>query len=350
MTKGREGGQTTTVTLDDVLAARQIIAPHIWRTPLAYSAALSRVSSSPGRVPSAQGESHAQVYLKLECWQRTGSFKVRGALAKLASMPAEETARGVVTASAGNHGLGVAYASQVLASRSQDNPPVTIFVPESVSPAKVRRLAAFDCQVRRAGADYDAAHALAEAYARQHGASYLSAYDDLAVIAGQGTVALEALEDLPNADIVIVPVGGGGLIAGTAVVARAVNPAIRVVGVQPEASPSAFLSLRDGRAYEAYEAGPTICDGLAGGFGRLPFEIAGPLIDQVLVVPEADVRRAVGWLLAEEQLLVEGSAAIAIAPLLNGQLDIAGKTVAALLTGRNLDVRVLQKILAEKDE
>lgn len=344
--KGGEGGQATTVTLEDVLAARQIIAPHIWRTPLAYSAALSRVSSSSGQASLAQGESRAQVCLKLECWQRTGSFKVRGALAKLASMPAEETARGVVTASAGNHGLGVAYASQVLARRSQNSPPVTIFVPESVSPAKVRRLAAFDCQVRRAGADYDAAHALAEAYARRHGASYLSAYDDLAVIAGQGTVALEALEDLPGADIVIVPVGGGGLIAGTAVVARAVNPTIRVVGVQPEASPSAFLSLRDGHAYEVYEAGPTICDGLAGGFGRLPFETAGSLIDQVLVVPEADVRRAVGWLLAEEQLLVEGSAAITVAPLLNGQLDITGKTVAAILTGRNLDIRLLQDILA----
>jgi threonine dehydratase len=350
MTEGQEGQQSTTTTLEDVLAARQIIAPHVWRTPLAYSDALSRVARPPGQVPLIQGARRAQVYLKLECWQRTGSFKVRGALAKLASMSPDETARGVVTASAGNHGLGVAYASRVLASRSQGNPPsVTIFVPESASPAKVQRLVAFDCQVRCAGADYDAAHALAEAYARQEGACYLSAYDDPAVIAGQGTVALEVVEDLPGADILIVPVGGGGLIAGTAIVARSVNPTVRIVGVQPEASPSAFLSLRDGRAYEAYEAGPTICDGLAGGFGRLPFEIAGPLIDQVLVVPEADVRQAVGWLLAEEQLLVEGSGAIAVAPLLNGQLDVAGKTVVAILTGRNLDAGLLQNILAEKD-
>jgi threonine dehydratase len=329
------------ITRDDVLAARQIIAPHIWRTPLVYSSALSQRLSSP-----TEG-SDIQIYLKLECWQHTGSFKVRGALAKLATLPPEEAARGVVTASAGNHGLGVAYASQVLARRPHDSLPVTIFVPENVSPAKVRRLAAFDCQVRRAGADYDAAHAVAEAYARQQGASYLSAYDDPAVIAGQGTVALEILEDLPSADIFIVPVGGGGLIAGTAILARAVNPAVRVIGVQPEASPSAFLSLRDGRAYETYEAGPTICDGLAGGFGQLPFQAAGPLIEQVLVVPEADVRRALGWLLVEEQLLVEGSAAIAIAPLLNGQLHAGGKTVAAILTGRNLDVGLLQNILAE---
>lgn len=335
--------RATIVTLGDVLAARQILAPYVWRTPLAFSPALSRVPSALSRVPSARGE----VYLKLECWQHTGSFKVRGALAKLAGLPADEAAQGIVTASAGNHGLGVAYASQVLAGRSGASPPVTIFVPENVSPAKVRRLAAFDCQVRRAGADYDETHLLAEAYARQQGASYLSAYDDPAVIAGQGTVALEVLEDLADTDILIVPVGGGGLIAGTAVVARAINPAVHVVGVQPEASPSAFLSLRDGRAYEAYDARPTICDGLAGGFGRLPFEIAGSLIEQVLVVPEPDVRRAVGWLLTQEQLLVEGSAAIAVAPLLNGQLRAAGKKVVAILTGRNLDAALLQAILAE---
>jgi threonine dehydratase len=344
MSTERDGAPSTTITLDDVLAARQIIAPHIWRTPLAHSSALSQMLRAPSET------STTQIYLKLECWQHTGSFKVRGALAKLASLSAEEAVRGVVTASAGNHGLGVAYASQVLGSRALDSPPVTIFVPENVSPAKVRRLAAFDCQVRRAGIDYDAAHAEAEAYARRHGATYLSAYDDPAVIAGQGTVALEILEDLPGVDILIVPVGGGGLIAGTAILTRALNPAVRVVGVQPEASPSAFLSLRDGRAYETYEAGPTICDGLAGGFGRLPFQAAGPLIDQVLVVPEADVRRAVGWLLAEEQLLVEGSAAIAVAPLLNGQLDAGGKNATAILTGRNLDAGLLQSILAEAEK
>lgn len=325
-------GQAAAVTLADVLAARQVLAPHVWRTPLAFSADLSRSTG-------------AAVHLKLECWQHTGSFKVRGALARLAAMPAGEAARGVVTASAGNHGLGVAYASQVLAGR----PPVTIFVPENASPAKVRRLAAFDCQVRRAGADYDQCHALAEGYAREQGAVYLSAYDDPLVIAGQGTVALEIVEELADADLILVPVGGGGLVAGTAVVVRAVNPAARVVGVQPEASPSAFFSLRDGRAYETYDAGPTICDGLAGGFGRLPFEIAAPLVDQVLVVPEADVRRAVAWLLAHEQLVVEGSAAIAVAPLLNGQLPAGGKKVVALLTGRNLDAGLLQTILAEQN-
>lgn len=318
------------LTLADVLAARRTVQPHIWRTPLLRSEALSR---------QAGGET----YLKLECWQPTGSFKVRGALNKLASLSPQEVARGIVTASAGNHGLGVAYAGQVLGL-----PSTLIFVPESAPEAKLNHLAAFDCQVQRAGADYDAAHALAEAYAAERGAVYVSAYDDPLIIAGQGTAGLEIMEDLPGADLLLVPVGGGGLIAGITVVAKAINPAVRVVGVQPEASPAAFLSLRDGRPYETYDAGPTLCDGLAGGFGRVPFELAGDLMDQILVVPERDVRLAVGWLVAQEQLIVEGAGAIAVAPLLTGQLDAAGQTVVAVLTGRNLDAAVMAEILAEQ--
>ncbi len=317
------------VMLADVLAARRVIERHVLRTPLAPSVRLSQTAG-------------CTAYLKLECWQHTGSFKVRGALGKLATLTPEERARGVVTASAGNHGLGVAHASQALGI-----PNVTIFVPEGAAQAKVERLVAYPCEIRRAGADYDAAHAIAKAHAEAQGAVYVSAYDDPVVIAAQGTVGLEVMEDLPHADVLLVPVGGGGLIAGVARVAKEIRPEVRIVGVQPKASPSAYLSLRDGHAYEAYPAGPTICDGLAGGFGRVPFEIAGDLIDEVLVVPETDVRRSVAWLATHEQLLVEGSGAIAIAPLLNGQLGAEGMHVAAVLTGRNIDVALLYQILAQ---
>ncbi|MGD8625464.1 MAG: threonine/serine dehydratase [Anaerolineae bacterium] len=319
------------LTLSDVLAARRTIEPHIWKTPLMPSPELGRFAG-------------CQVHLKLECWQMTGSFKVRGALNRMAALidGAEEVTE-VVTASAGNHGLGVAYAAKALSG-----PPATIFVPETASATKLALLSAFDCQVQRAGADYDASHASAEAYARSHDAFYLSAYDDRLVVAGQGTAALEIVRAMPGADLFLVPVGGGGLLAGTAVVARATNPAARIVGVQPEASPAAYLSFRDGHAHETYDAGPTICDGLAGGFGRVPFEIAADLVDQVIVVPEADVRRAVAWLLAREQLAVEASGAIAIAPLLNGQLQAAGRQVVALLTGRNIDAHLLNEIVAEQ--
>lgn len=319
-------------TLPHVLSARQAIGQHIARTPLLPSPLLSRASG-------------AQAYLKLECWQRTGSFKIRGALAKVASLSPEERTRGLVTASAGNHGLGVAFAGQALGCG-----PITIFVPTNAPQAKVNHLQTFGCQVHQKGDDYDAAHALAVAHAHETGALYLSAYDDPTVIAGQGTVGLEILEDLPEADTLLVPVGGGGLIAGIALVAKALNPAIHIIGVQPDASPAAFLSLLHDRLYETYAARPTICDGLAGGFGRLPFELAQTLIDDILVVPEADVWQAVRWLTAHEQLLVEGSGAIAIAPLLNSQLAAPGQKVVAVLTGRNIDAALLGRILTEEKE
>ena len=319
------------LTLADVLTARRLIESYAWPTPLVPSPTLSRLSGG-------------DVHLKLECWQQTGSFKVRGALSKLARLSSEEIDRGIVTASAGNHGLGVAYAGQVLGI-----PPATIFVPEGAPAAKVERLESLDCRLYRAGEDYDSCHALAEAYAQERGATYVSAYDDPHVIAGQGTVGLEVMEQLPGTSLVLVPVGGGGIIAGIAVVAKAINPRVRIVGLQPEASPSAYLSLRDGRPYETYAAGPTICDGLAGGFGRVPFEMASDLIDEILVIPEANVRSAVAWLVNHEQLLVEGAGAIAVAPLLNGQLAAAGEKVVAVLTGRNIDTTLLRQILSEQE-
>jgi threonine dehydratase len=318
----------TNLSLARVLSAQQVVQRHTWRTPLLVSPGLGRLAG-------------AEVQLKLECWQRTGSFKIRGALAKLATLDPRERAPGIVTASAGNHGLGLAYASLALGV-----PPPTIFVPTNTPATKLDRLATYDCEVRRAGLDYDACHALAEEYAAKQGALYLSAYDDPTVIAGQGTAGLEIFEDWPEADTLLVPVGGGGLIAGIGVVAQAVANGVRLVGVQPEASPAAYLSFRDGRAHETYPARPTICDGLAGGFGRTPYEIVASMIDEILVVPEADVHQAVAWLLTQEQLVVEGSGAIAIAPLLSGQLDVTGQKVVAVLTGRNIDAVRLQQILA----
>ncbi|MFC2030446.1 threonine/serine dehydratase [Chloroflexota bacterium] len=313
----------------DVLSAQKIVQHHVWHTPLVRSQALDALTGG-------------EVYLKPECWQPTGSFKVRGAVRKLADLSPDELARGVVTASAGNHGLGVAYASQVLRL-----PPPVVFVPENTPESKLQRLAGFGCQVCRAGANYDSTQPVAKAYAREHNAVYVSAHDDPVVVAGQGTAGLEAMRDLPDADLLLVPVGGGALIAGTALVAKAINPGTLVVGLQPEASPAAYLSLRDGSPYDTYPAEPTICDGLAGGFGRVPFDLAADLIDEIVVVPESAIRQAVAWLLTREQMLVEGSGAIAIAPLLTGQVDADGKKTVPLLTGRNLDTKLLQEILKE---
>jgi len=312
-----------------ILQAQQRIAPYVRRTPLVRSAFLSERTGG-------------DVWLKLECQQVTGSFKARGALNKVGLLAPEQKARGLVTGSAGNHGLGVAHAA-----RSFGGLPADVFVPNSAPHAKVDKLRRTGASVHLAGATYEDAHQAAEAFALQSGAIYIQAYDDLDVIAGQGTLGLEIMDDLPAADVVLVPVGGGGMVAGVATVCKAIHPGCRVVGVQPEASPAAFLSLRDGTPYDPYDHQPTIADGLAGGFGALPFRIARTLIDEVVLVDEPALRQAVFALLDQEQLVVEASGAIAIAPLLSGALNPAGLSVVCILSGGNLDSHLLRGILVE---
>jgi threonine dehydratase len=315
--------------LQDILAAQGNLSGLITKTPLEYSFLLSQRAG-------------CQVYLKLENWQKTGSFKVRGAINKIANLTEEEKARGLVTASAGNHALGVAYAARALG-----NVPTTVFVPVNAPTSKLNRLEEFDCAVVLSGNSYEEAHHAAEDFERLHGATYIHAYDDPLTIAGQGTVGLEVLEDLPEAEAILVPVGGGGLIAGIAVAAKAINPQVQVIGVQPEASPAAYLSLRDGHPYEEYDAAPTIADGLAGGFGRLPFEMAGELIDEVVLVSEEETRAAVFTLLELAQLVVEGAGAVGIAALLAGKVDLKGRKVVSVLTGANVDMSLLFEIMSE---
>jgi threonine dehydratase len=214
----------------------------------------------------------------------------------------------------------------------------------------VDKLARLEAHVHQVGQTYEDAHQAAEQFAQRNTARYVSAYDDAEVIAGQGTVGLEVVRELPHVDVVLVPVGGGGLIAGVASVAKAVREDLRVIGVQPEASPAVLLSLRDGVAYDPYEHEPTIADGLAGGFGRTPLALAGQLIDEVLLVREAEIRRAVYLLLHREQLVVEPSGAIAIAPLLRGDLNTQGKSIVCILTGGNIDTALLRDILDEHSE
>jgi threonine dehydratase len=194
---------------------------------------------------------------------------------------------------------------------------------------------------------YEDAHQAAEAFARKTGAIYVQAYDDLDVIAGQGTIVLEIVDKLSQVDVMVVPVGGGGMIAGMSVVAHERVPNCRVVGVQPEASPAALLSLRDGVAYDPYDHEPTLADGLAGGFGAIPLRVAQERIDDVLLASEADLRRAVYTLVDQEQLVVEPSGAIAIAPMMNGSLDVAGQTAVCVLSGGNLETTLLRDILIE---
>jgi len=222
-----------------------------------------------------------------------------------------------------------------------------IFCPVTAPRAKVEKMRRFGVGVHLGGDTYEDAHQAAEAFARKTGAIYVQAYDDLDVIAGQGTIALEIADELPQVDVMVVPVGGGGMIAGISVVAHERAPNCRVLGVQPEASPAALLSLRDGVAYDPYDHQPTLADGLAGGFGAVPLSVARERIDDVLLASEADLRRAIYTLVDQEQLVVEPSGAIAVVPLLNGSLDVAGQTAVCVLSGGNLETTLLRDILIE---
>jgi threonine dehydratase len=212
----------------------------------------------------------------------------------------------------------------------------------------VEKLRRFPVHLRQEGRSYDEAAQTAHHIANESGAVYVPAYDDVAVIAGQATIGLEILAERPETEVILTPVGGGGLIAGVAAVAHALSPACRVIGIGPAASPSALLSLRDGKAYDPYDAGPTIADGLAGGFGALPLAVAGRLIDSIILAEEAELREAIFVLLDQEQLVVEGSGAAAIVPLLNGSAELQGKTVVCVLSGGNLETALLKQILHER--
>ena len=314
------------ITLEDIRLAQRRIAAHVVRTPLHPS-------------PWSGARLGFDLWLKMENRQVTGSFKPRGALNKILSLTPAARAQGIVAASAGNHALGVAHAARVAGLRAVD-----IFVQANAAPAKIAKLRRYDIRMHLAGQTFEEAQQAALARAGSSGAVWISAYDDVEVIAGQGTCGLEIMEDLPDADTIVVPVGGGGLIAGIAIAAKSVNPAVRIIGVNPEASPSALLSKRDGQAYDPYDHESTLAQGLAGGFGRVPFAVAMPLIDEIVLVSEDELVRAVAALIDSDQILVEASGAAAAAAVLAGKIRSRGKCVA-VLSGGNIDARTLGMIL-----
>ena len=314
------------VTPDDVERARRALAPHLRPTPLRRAFCV--------RAP--------ETWLKLECWQPTGAFKVRGALNVLLSLSPEERARGVVAASAGNHALGVAFAVAAVGGGLQ----ATLFVPETAPAAKIDKLRTFPVRVEQKGATYDDAHAYALAHVRETGATYVHAFDDTRTAAGQGTVGLEILDDLPAVGDILVPVGGGGLISGIAVAVKARSSGARVIAVQPAASPALPESLRQGRPLYEFPAGPTVADGLAGGIGDLVFNHRD-LIDDVIVVSEPEIEDAMVALLAQDQVVAEGAGAVGIAALRSGRFRPRDdRPVAVVITGANVDARVLARLLS----
>lgn len=295
---------------------------------------------SPTRLLETRDRRGRRVFLKLECEQPTGSFKVRGALSNLARQP--EWPAGFVAASAGNHGLGVAWSAKACARPE----PVTLFLPESAPARKIEKLRHYAIDLRIGGATFDDAERSARAFEAERGARFIHAYDDPLTAAGQGTMALEIHSTLGTVGTLIVPVGGGGLITGNAAWFKERHPGTRVVAVQPDASPALSESIRRGEALLEYPAGPTLADGLSGGIGRLVFAHR-ELLDDVVNVPEAHIRAAIRALHGDHDLRVEASGAITRAAL---DLDISAswpEPIVCVLTGSNIDDAALADVLAE---
>ncbi len=314
-------------TIADVLAAARRLQGVARRTPLQRSEGLSAAAG-------------AEVFLKLEGMQLTGSFKVRGAYNRVATLSPEERARGLVTASAGNHGQGVALAAGLLGARAR------VFVPADAPETKRRRIARFGAELELVEGTYEDAHDAAEAYRAASGATFVHAYSDPQTVAGQGTVALEVFQDLPEVRTLVMPVGGGGLANGCGLVARALGPGVRMVAVQTHGTGAMHAALAAGSLCCPPQQ-ETFCEGLSGETDERSLALAQRMLDEVVLVSEDAVRRAMKWLFVEEGIVAEGSAAVAAAAILEGALRPAGP-VAVVLSGSNVDAARLAAVLGSE--
>lgn len=313
------------VTLQDIIRAKSKIGAHISATPLLPSPALAN-------------KTEADVWLKVEALQTTGSFKLRGALHKLFSLSTTERERGVITASAGNHAQGIAYAAKQLGISA------LIVVPSTTPQTKKAGIHRHGAQLVEFGDTYDEAEEHAYALAEETGRTFVHAYEDEQLIAGQGTVGLELLQEKPDIDTLLVPAGGGGLICGVAVAAKAINPSIRVIGVQSHASPPWYYSFKEKKMAEVTYL-DSLAEGLHGSIGEQNLELVLQVVDDFILVEESEIAQAMAWLAKEHHLMIEGSGAVGVAALLGGHVDVKGQQVAAILTGGNVDAEKLAKII-----
>jgi threonine dehydratase len=316
------------ITQQEIFRARRRIVPLVRHTPLVACPWLSETTGG-------------SVRLKLENQQLTGSFKVRGAANKLLSLNAEDKARGVITVSTGNHGRGVAYAADQLGISAW------VCLSNNVPQTKVEAIQRLGAQVEVSGNSYDEAEEQAARLQVTRGLTYVHPFDDPLVIAGQGTIGLELLEDYPELDTVLVPLSGGGLIAGIALALKSANPSIRVIGVSMEQAPVMVYSLRAGRVLELPEE-PTLADALAGGIGkdnRYTFRMVRQWVDETALVSEEEIASAMAFALRRHHQVVEGGGAVGLAALLHRRVSVAGRQVAVVISGGNVDVDHLCRIM-----
>ena len=314
------------ITADRVKKARIRMAGVVHQTPLDYSRIFSSMTGS-------------SLYLKLENMQKTGSFKIRGAYNKINSLSGEEKAKGVVAASAGNHAQGVAYAASAAGIRA------TIVMPEASPITKIMATRGYGAEVVLSGLDYDQAYEKALEIQNRTGATYVHGFDDPDIIIGQGTIGLELLEQLPEIEAVVVPAGGGGLLAGVALVLKSLRPRVRVYGVQSAAVPAVRNNWLGGEVREVPPAG-TIADGInVRRPGSMTLDLIGKYVDDVVLVDDEEIAQAILMLLERSKVMAEGAGAAGLAAVLNQKINLRGLNAVVLVSGGNIDVNVLSTII-----
>jgi threonine dehydratase len=314
------------VTLERIEEARRAAQGVVQHTPLFPARMLSEIAGVP-------------VWLKVESFQRTGSFKIRGAYECLRRLPPEVRARGVVTGSAGNHAQGLALAAKLFGVRA------TIFMPVFGSIAKMQAAKAYGAEVILQGEGFAEAVEAAQQFARESGATYVPAYDHDDIICGQGTCGLEILEDLPEVEQIVVPVGGGGLFAGIAAAVKAKKPGVSLIGVQSEGADTAVRAWREGRLVEPTPVRYTIADGIAvKSPSERTFEYIRRYADEMVTVDDRSIARAVLWLLERKKIVAEGAGAAGVAAVQSGKLKLHGATVI-VVSGGNIDAKTLSDLI-----
>ena len=312
------------VTLDNVYRASQVLKPVVRKTDIIHAPKLRK---------------DADIYLKTENLQITGSFKVRGAYYKMSRLTPEEKARGVVACSAGNHAQGVALAAR------ENGIKAVICLPDGAPISKIEATKSYGAEVCLVPGVYDDAYNKALSLRDEEGYTFIHPFNDEYVIAGQGTIALEIIDQLPDLDAVIVPIGGGGLISGIAYTIKSINPDVKVYGVQAAGAPSMYKSVKDGKIEELDKVS-TIADGIAVKKpGDLTYEICSKYVDEIVTVTDDEISAAILALMEQQKLVTEGAGAVSVAAAMFGKVDITGKKAVCLLSGGNIDVTILSRVI-----
>ena len=317
------------ITIEDIKRAQETIKDIVKKTDILESAKLSALTN-------------ANIYYKCENLQKTGSFKVRGACNKIANLTEEEKANGVIASSAGNHAQGVALGAKM------NNIEATIVMPATAPLAKVTATKSYGANVVLEGLVYDDAYAKAVEIQKETGATFLHPFNDKYVISGQGTIGLEIFEQMNNkVDTILCPIGGGGLISGIAVAAKAINPNVKIIGVQTANIPSMHESMKAGKVTSAFKA-TSVADGISvKTVGELTFSIAKDLVDEVVLVEEDEIAEGLLFLMENQKVVAEGSGAVTTAAILSGKYKPkANENVVCVISGGNIDVNTLNKIVA----